>query len=229
MCPSIPDMDSRPPFSVIGIAAGLSVFVPIACVAIFHILRVCRRRRRSATEVLVSGTSSSGSCDQADLPPSYSFLFGDTARSTREIEFRSQNSDTGQSNASLRASGTHLSSGTDSEAYSSIQRGATVQGIHKNQSVISLSPDALPAVPAAAEPGPRRQFEAGRSRFPNMHISILSRPESQESRDVTRPQTPDLSYARTPPPEYKDAVVTLGSGEINTKYIRDAKEREELH
>ncbi|KAH3815830.1 hypothetical protein DPMN_144362 [Dreissena polymorpha] len=65
-----------------------------------------------------------------------------------------------------------------------------------------------------------------------MHLSIyeiISRPESRESRDVTRPQTPDLSYARTPPPDYKDAVVILGSGEININYILDAKEREELH
>ncbi|KAH3815890.1 hypothetical protein DPMN_144426 [Dreissena polymorpha] len=193
MCSSIPDSYAPQNICVIGIVARLSVFVPIACVAIFHISRVCRRRRRSATEVLVSGTSSSGSCDQADLPPSYSFLFGDTVRSISAIEFPSQNSDTGQSNASFNA---------------------------------------LPAGPAAPEPGPRRQSEAGRPRFPNMHISIyeiFSRPESRESRDVTRPQTPDLSYARTPPPDYQDAVVILGSEEININYILDAKEREELH
>ncbi|XP_052214384.1 uncharacterized protein LOC127833257 isoform X2 [Dreissena polymorpha] len=179
MCSSIPDSYAPPNIGVIGIVARLSVFVPIACVAIFHISRVCLRPRRSATEVLVSGNSSSGSCDQADLPPSYSFLFGDTVRSISAIEFRSQNSVTGQSNASLRASVTHLSSGTDSEAYSSIQRGATVLGIHENQSVVSLSPDALPSGPAAPEPGPRRQSEAERPRFPDMHISIyeiISRP-----------------------------------------------------
>ncbi|KAH3813639.1 hypothetical protein DPMN_142104 [Dreissena polymorpha] len=161
---------------VIGIAAGLSVFVPIACVAIIQISLVCRRRRRSATEVLVSSTSSSGSCDQADLPPYYSFLFGDTVRSISEIEFTTQNLDTGHSYANFCASVTQLSPRTGSEIYRRSQCGSTALCIPENQSVVSCSPVGLPDGPEVPEPGPKITSEAWHSRFPICTYQYLIKP-----------------------------------------------------
>ncbi|XP_052214442.1 uncharacterized protein LOC127833302 [Dreissena polymorpha] len=228
-CLSVPDSSPPTNIGVIGIAAGLSIVIPVICIAIMHIARVVKRRRRSASRALVSGTSSNESFSRADLPPTYSFLFGDTVRSISEIEFQSENADTGHSNASFSASVTQLSAGTGSQTYSSSRRGSTTLGIPESQSVVSLSPDGLPAGPEVPEPGPRRPSGAWRSRFPNMHVSIFeifSRSETREPRDVTRPPTPDLSYERTPPPEYKDAVIFLGSREINPEFVPEAKEKE---
>ncbi|WAR28652.1 hypothetical protein MAR_014356 [Mya arenaria] len=201
-----------PNIGVIGAAAGLSVIVPILCVAIMHVVRICRGRgSQSQQSAATENAEQSVQTDYSNFPPSYSFLFG--------------------SDPDLRVSdvnGNDVPNGDNSEA--NLEQG------HANGGRVSVNLIAPPPVDGSqgrlssgslpdlgeyrnsvqgdrTSQGPAQpRSSTWRARFPNMHLSrfeLLRLPSIQEP---TSPQSPDLSYVQTPPPSYKDAVDLLALG-----------------
>lgn len=182
---------------VIGVAAGLSVLVPILCVAIMHIVRLYRARRRQAAQSLVQNTEQSAQTETADLPPSYSVLFGDTIISRGQLTF-------------TRSAGSFAISISDSGGDIRVppSNQATLQSIPEHQLLTDLSNEHSNTIPANAG----RRTTSWRRRFPNMHISIFelfTLPSA--SRTSSRGPSPAPSYMCTPPPSYKDAVIFMGN------------------
>lgn len=68
---------------VIGVAAGLSVLVPIICVIIMHTVRLIKKRRQPLPETVQPDPEASGDALPEDLrsPPTYSELFGESFQS----------------------------------------------------------------------------------------------------------------------------------------------------
>ncbi|XP_045199478.2 uncharacterized protein LOC123553852 isoform X2 [Mercenaria mercenaria] len=197
-CLSASELPAPENLGVIGVAAGLSVIVPILCVAIMHIARLMKEHRNLSRQSLVGNSEQSVQTDLADLPPSYSFLFGeDTADSESGLANinPARISLTGSS-GDLRLPNTRLSS-------------SSLQSVTENQTNLNASFQGEEGVSQTAQSSSDTQRRTSwRSRFPNMHLSVfdLFYPSGQRS----EPPSPDLSYVQTPPPTYKDAIVILG-------------------
>ncbi|XP_052784800.1 uncharacterized protein LOC128220446 [Mya arenaria] len=208
-CLSVLEPMLPPNIGVIGVAAGLSVIVPILCVAIMHVVRICRGRGiQSQQSAATENAEQSVQSDYSTLPPSYSFLFG--------------------SDPDLRVSdvnGYDVPSGGNSEA--NLEQG------HVNDGSVSVNLIAPPPVDGSQDrlssgslpdlgeyrnsvqgdrtsQGPAQpRSPTWRARFPNMHLSLFELFRWPSIQEPTSPQSPDLSYVQTPPPTYKDAVDLL--------------------
>lgn len=174
---------------VIGVAAGLSVIVPIICVAIMHMARMIKDRRNQRGASSVGNSVRTGT---ADLPPSYSTLFGEDTTDAESVSTNMSSigiSVTGSS-GDLRLQNTRLSSNS------------LVSDYHIN----------LPAEDAASQNtqsvSDNQQRTSWRSRFPHMHLSVFDLFHSSGQRSEST--SPDLSYIQTPPPSYKEAIIILG-------------------
>lgn len=189
---------------VIGVAAGLSVIVPILCVAIMHLIRLMKERRNGVRQSLMENPEVSVQTEASDLPPSYSILFGVSDENAAPVTSSSNQSSTTVSLTdssgniqlpSTRLSSNNLQSVTDSQTSSSSQP----QGeVHSQTSQL---------------PSDIQVRSAWRSRFPNMHLSIFDIFNSQGQSSAT--PSPDLSYIQTPPPTYGDAIIILGGQVYN--------------
>lgn len=194
---------------VIGVAAGLSIIVPILCVAIMHMIRLMKERRNGARQSLVGNSEMSVQTDSSDLPPSYSFLFGENNQQSTHPPGSGGISHTGSS-GDLRLHSTRLSS-------SSI---TSITDNHLNSNVSSQGLDDPQNAPSTSDHHVRTSW---RSRFPNMHISIFDIFSSPGQR--SGPASPDPSYVQTPPPTYRDAVVILGGQAYNLNENGDIGEK----
>lgn len=197
---------------VIGVAAGLSVIVPILCVAIMHVARLIKDRRNPRGQSLVGNSEQSVQTESSDLPPSYSVLFGEDT--------------TDGDSVSTNVSSVGISL-TDSSGDLRLQHSRLSSG-----SLVSMADYQFNLNPSAIEDGASQNTQSAndnrcrtswRSRFPNMHLSVFDLIYSSGQR--SEPTSPDLSYIQTPPPSYKDAIIILGgepfslseNGEIGEK------------
>ena len=214
--------DAPPPnLEVIGVAAGLSVIVPILCVAIMHVARKCRDRQEAHGDSLIPENSEQ-SVQTDDLPPSYSFLFPESpTQSTRvnstDVPNSTSNSISNQ-NSSVTVSlvaptgdmRTRLSSGSlpSLAEYQEAVHDTVRNQLERRQSQISIN--VSNTTNSSTNNG---STSAWRSRFPaNMHLSVfdLFRSSDRSTCNHSSPSSPDLSYIQTPPPTYKEAIVIIG-------------------
>ncbi|KAK3598118.1 hypothetical protein CHS0354_003289 [Potamilus streckersoni] len=192
--------------SIIAIAAGLSVILPIMCVIGMHLCHHFRRRRleRRGLTQTGSGNEQESVAIQTDYnfgPPRYSQLFGPDMSPSTLIH-------TAPSLTSVRTSVTHVSDlGHFSHFVISNSSESSVDGNIYQISHGSICDTPDPSIAHGSQ-----------SRFPGMHISILERyPDTP-----TEQTTPIYS---TPPPSYSDALVFLQS--IDRKVVPDSQSRDE--
>lgn len=192
------------------------MLVPILCVAIMHVARKCRDRREAHGDSLIPENSEQ-SVQTDDLPPSYSFLFPDSASVSS-----GRNSIRGPNNSSSNSSVTvslvaptgdrrsRLSSGSlpSLAEYQDAVNDAVIQQMEQQQNCQNNNNN-------------NNGTSAWRSRFPNMHLSVfdLFRSSSERTSWTSSPSSPDLSYIQTPPPTYKEAIVIIGFDPSKTENI----------
>ncbi|KAL3848480.1 hypothetical protein ACJMK2_019333 [Sinanodonta woodiana] len=196
--------------SIIAVAAGLSVILPIMCVIGMHLCHHFRRRRleqRALTQTR-SGNEQESVAIQTDYnfgPPRYSQLFGPDMSSSTLLR-------SAPSLTSVRTAVTHVSDlGRFSHFVipnSSESRGSIDGNIYQiSHGSICDTPETSMA-----------QVHSSNGRFPGMHVSIFEMyPDTS-----TEQSTPIYS---TPPPSYSDALVFLQS--IDTKVVLDSQSHDE--
>jgi len=229
-----------PNLAVIGVAAGLSVIIPVVCVIVMQIARFCRRRHlrgdRSRSQHLITGNTEQSVQTEgavADLPPSYSTIFG-TLNSPRilgaDVNGNVATSGTGNPEhpapcALISVSVTNINE-SDDVLTPSTSRGS-VGNISVNSGITMTGVTETPEPESGTECDPTQdsitRSSSWRRRFPGMHISIM---------DLFRRGSTDDSVieegTQTPPPTYKDAVTILSVSPISMAPTLDTvKEKEE--
>lgn len=192
---------------IIGVAAGLSVLVPILCVAIMHIVRLYRARNRLGEGPPVLNTEQSAQTESADLPPSYAALFGDGTLGT-------DRANSSRFAISIPDSGGEIQNSPSTQA---------LQSIPENQMLTQVSEDSPSNTVQSSQV---RRVSSWRRRFPNMHLSIFELFSSSGSSSSTEP-SPTPSYMCTPPPLYKDAIIIVGSYSSNNGDTDETAEKTE--
>ncbi|WAR28653.1 hypothetical protein MAR_014357 [Mya arenaria] len=198
-----------PNLGVIGVAAGLSVIIPILCVAIMHVVRVCRGRSiQSQQSAATENAEQSVQTDNSNLPPSYSFLFGNDP--DLRVSDVNGNDVPGGGNSEAHLEQGHVNDGSVSVNLITPPPVDGSQGRLSSGSLPDLGEYRNSVQADRTSQGPAQpRSSTWRAQFPNMHLSLFELFRWPSIQEPTSPQFPDLSYVQTPPPTYKDAIDLL--------------------
>ncbi|XP_052784441.1 uncharacterized protein LOC128220199 isoform X2 [Mya arenaria] len=208
-CLSVLEPMLPPNLGVIGVAAGLSVIIPILCVAIMHVVRVCRGRSiQSQQSAATENAEQSVQTDNSNLPPSYSFLFGNDP--DLRVSDVNGNDVPGGGNSEAHLEQGHVNDGSVSVNLITPPPVDGSQGRLSSGSLPDLGEYRNSVQADRTSQGPAQpRSSTWRAQFPNMHLSLFELFRWPSIQEPTSPQFPDLSYVQTPPPTYKDAIDLL--------------------